>query len=210
MVMQNRDTMSEATPASIALAAQYAGTQDTSEATTEPIVDETEDQVEELDESTTEDTEESNTPEEEELPDAVKDILKKNRKEVREANARAVAAEKALAAKNGTEEAAPSEADSKFKELYLNSAAKTALVEAGITTGTDRFVKMLDLSSVEVDESGKISGLEDQIASLKEDFADVLTPKPVRKSVGNTDGARKAAPSVPKSSADRIAAMLRG
>jgi hypothetical protein len=185
------------------------GVEDTKPADTDPIVDDEDVQEEDVDTTEEESTEEESddTEEQEELPDAVKDILKKNRKELREANARAVAAEKALAAaKEGKEEAAPSEADSKFKELYLKSAAKTALVEAGITTGTDRFVKMLDLSSVEIDESGAISGLEDQIADLKEDFADVFKPK--RKTVGNTDGARKAAPAVPKSSSDRLAALL--
>lgn len=190
------------------LAASISG-EDTAPNPTEPIVDEDESQEEELestDESTEEETEEQ---EEEELPDAVKDILKKNRKAVREAEARALAAEKALKSKDAAPDSTePSEADSKFKELYLKSAAKTALVEAGITTGTDRFLKMLDLSSVEVDESGSISGLEDQIAGLKEDFADVLSPKPVRKTVGNTDGARKPAPSVPKSSAELLASRL--
>lgn len=195
--------MSEAT--ANALAAAYSGEEAPS--TTEPIVDEVEDQVDETEAPESEEETETEETEGEELPDSVKEILKKNRKELREAKARATAAEKALAAKD-TESTDTSETDSKFKELYLKSAAKSALAEAGITTGTDRFVKMLDLSSVEVDESGKISGLEDQIADLKEDFADVLAPKPVRKTVGNTDGARKPAPSVPKTSAERLAAGL--
>jgi hypothetical protein len=190
------------------LAARITG-EDTTPNTTEPIVEEDESQEEELDttEESTEEAPESDEQEEEELPDSVKDILKKNRKELREAKARAVAAEKALAAKD-SESTETSTTDSKFKELYLNTAAKQALVEAGITTGTDRFLKMLDLSGVEVDDSGAISGLDDQIADLKEEWADVLAPKPARKTVGKVDGARREAPSVPKTSAELLAARL--
>jgi hypothetical protein len=177
--------------------------------TTDPIVedDESQDEVLDVNEESTEEDDSTEEPEEEELPANIKDILSKNRKAVREAEARAVAAEKALKAKDSTE-TEPSAEDSKFKELYLKSAAKSALIDAGITTGTDRFLKMLDLSSAEVDDSGAISGLEDQIADLKEEWADVLAPKPARKTVGKTDGARREAPSVPKSSAELLASRI--
>lgn len=199
------------------LTAHMAGGGSTVRGNTDPIVEDDESQGEEgeLDSTETETETEESTEEEstdepeekEELPDAVKDILTKNRKELRAANARAVAAEKALAAKeSGTEEATAT--DAKFKDLYLNSAAKQALVEAGITTSTDRFLKMLDLSSVSVDESGAISGLEDQIADLKEDFKDLLATKPAKKSVGSVDGSRRPAPAVPKTSSEILAARL--
>jgi hypothetical protein len=171
-----------------------------------------EDESQEVDETTEESTEETETTEDdekEELPDSVKEILKKNRKAVREAEARAVAAEKALAAKEKTgEESSEVPADDKFKALFIQSAAKTALAEAGLTQGTDRLLKLIDLSSVEVDEAGAISGLDDQIADLKEDFKDLFTPKQVRKSTGNVDGSRRVAPSVPKSSAELLAGRL--
>ena len=191
------------------------GTEKTDPDTTEPT-EETVESQEEVDETTTEpetNEEESNEEqEEEELPEAVKDILKKNRKAVREAEARAVAAEKALAAKEkapAEEEAAP--VDDKFKTLFVNTAAKAALAEAGLSVGTDRFLKMLDLSSVEVDDSGNVSGLEDQIADLKEEFKDLLAPKTVKKPVTKADGAgRRETPAVPMSSADRLAARLGG
>jgi len=202
-------TMSESANA---LASLITG-EDTTPNTTDPIVEDEESQVdEELDGQEDETTEEETDgeDEQEELPDAVKEILKKNRKAVREAEARALAAEKALAAKDSTETPEPTEADTKFKDLYLNSAAKSALVEAGITTGTDRFLKMLDLSAVEVDESGTISGLDDQIADLKEEWADILAPKPARKSTGKVDGARREAPAVPKSSAELLASRIAG
>lgn len=185
------------------------GTEAPSESdTTDPILDEevSQDEIEESPEETEEEVAEEET-EEEPLPEKIKEILAKNRKAVREAEARALAAEKALAAKEkGAEETTESTpSDDKFKKLYIDNAAKAALVEAGLSTGTDRFLKMLDLSSVDVDDSGKISGLEDQIADLKADFKDILAPK---KTVAKVDGSRRAAPAIPKSSAELLAARF--
>jgi len=187
------------------LAAKITGEETSPNDTESTIEDEVSQEVDESTEEVTED--ESEETEEEELPDTVKDILKKNRKLVREAEARALAAEKALAAKDAKPEGeeAPAQ-DDKFKTLYLTTSAKAALVEAGITTGTDRFLKMLDLSSVEVDESGKISGLDDQIADLKEEWKDVLAPKAVKKTVARADASgRREVPAVPKTSAELLA-----
>ena len=189
------------------IAAIATGTPQKESGSLEPTVDEELSQQEEVDETpeaseeTTEVEESEET--EEELDDRVKEILKKNRKELREAKAELTALKKEREAKT----AEPSEAaDDKFKTLFINSAAKTALVEAGITTGTDRFLKMLDLSSVEVDESGAITGLDDQIADIKADFKDILVPK---KTVTKVDGAgRREAPVTPKTSAEKLAARI--
>jgi hypothetical protein len=191
------------------LAASLSG-EETSSDTTDNTLEEVEGQeVEESAGESTEETETTEETEEEELPDTVKEILKKNRRAVREAEARAVAAEKALAAKEKAgEESAEAPADDRFKNLYINTAAKTALVEAGLSTGTDRLLKLIDLSSVEVDESGAISGLDEQIADLKEDFKDLFAPKQVRKSTGNVDGSpRKSAPT-PQTSAQKLASLV--
>lgn len=161
--------------------------------------------IEEVD-TEPEETEEESEEEETELPDAVKDILKKNRKAVREAEARASAAEKALAKAQNGETESDTTASDRFKDLYISSAAKSALLDAGITTGTDRFLKMLDLSKVEVDDDGKVSGLEDQIEDIKEDFKDVLAPKKVR--VKADPSGRRTTPAIPKSSAELLAARL--
>lgn len=185
------------------------GTEKTDPDATEPTVEEVESQ-EEVDETAepVEAEETEDDAEQEELPENIKEILNKNRKELREAKARATAAEKALAAKekSSEEEAAP--VDDKFKTLFINTAAKAALAEAGLSVGTDRFLRMLDLSSVEVDESGKISGLEDQIDDLKEEFKDLIV-KPAKKPVTKVDGAgRRDVVEMPKSSAERLAARL--
>lgn len=194
------------------LAASLTG-EETSSNTTDNTLEEVEGQ--EVDEITEESTEEPESTEEEtdELPDSVKEILKKNRAATRAAEARAVAAEKALAAKDGKTEESKEEsspADDKYKALFIQSAAKTALVEAGLSTGTDKLLKLIDLTSVDVDDSGKISGLDDQIADLKEDFKDLFAPKQVRKSTGNVDGSRRQTPTVPKSSAELLASRVTG
>lgn len=194
--------MSESAAKLVAAATEgETSSEDTTDVT--PEVEESQDEVDETTEEITEDSEEQEEPE---LPESVKEILKKNRKELRAAEARAKAAEKALAEKDAEK---PEESESKFKQLYLNNAAKSALVEAGLTTGTDRFLKMLDLSEVEVDESGKISGLDDQIEDLKEDFKDLFAA-PVKKTPVKADAAgRREAPAVKKSSAELHAERLR-
>lgn len=186
--------------------------EDTPEESEEETVETTEDSAEET-ETEGEDSEESEATEEEELPDNIKEILKKNRKAVREAEARANAAEKALAEKDNTGEETPaSESDDRFKKLYLNNSAKNALKDAGFANGTERFLKMLDLDSVEVDEDGNITGLEDQIDSIKDEFKDLIAPKAtVKKALPKTDAAgRKETPAPRKSSADLIADRLTG
>lgn len=186
------------------LAAGYASPDAEAEAPAEEV----DAVVEEAPEEVEPDTADEST--EEELPENIKEILSKNRKAVRAAEARAVAAEKALAAKDESpaEEAAP--VDDKFKTLFINTAAKNALVEAGLTA-SDRFVKMIDLNSVEVDEDGTITGLEDQIAELKEDFKDLIAPKVVKKAVAKADTAgRREVVETPKTSAELLAERFRG
>lgn len=201
--------MAEATATSASVLASALGTPQTDPDATQPIEEEVASQTEPETEETVEPTDE--TPEEE-LPEAVKDILKKNRKAVREAEARAVAAEKALAAKETPEGKEETPVDDKFKKLFVNTAAKSALTEAGLSTGTDRFLKLIDFDSVEVDEDGTITGLDDQIAELKDEFAELLTPKEApKKTAVKSDGAgRRETPVTPKSSAQLLAERLRG
>lgn len=181
--------------------------------------DTTEEEVESQEETVEEtDTEEESTEEasEEELPDAVKDILKKNRKLLREAEAKNKAVEKELAELKANKEEAPKEetesapVDDKFKKLFVNTSAKSALADAGLTNGTDRFLKMLDLSTVEVDDDGAITGLDEQIKELTEEFKDLIVKEeaPKKAPVKADAAGRRTTPSVPKSSADILAERL--
>lgn len=177
--------------------------EDTTSEDIESTLEDDEDQeVEATEEESTEDEETTEEQEDTELPDEVKDILSKNRKELRTVKADLKAAQKRvseLEAGNGE----ASEEGNKFKKLFVNTAAKSALAEAGLATGTDRMLKLLDLSSVEVDEDGSISGLSDQIADLKEDFPDLFAVKPTKK-IRSDAGGRREAPSVPKTSAQKL------
>lgn len=198
--------MSEPTTADT-LAAKMTGENPAAEEVVDPTaeIEATEPESEETTEATSED----------ELPENIKEILAKNRAEVKAAKAELTALKKQIEkpepeAETETPEANPEPAvDDRYKVLYVNTAAKAALVEAGLATGTDRFLKMLDLSSVEVDDAGAISGLDEQVKSLTEEFSDLIAPaKPVRK-IAKTDAAgRKETPVAPKSSAELLAERL--
>lgn len=94
--------------------------------------------------------------------------------------------------------------EKKWKPRIVTSAAKTALVEAGLVGSPDRLLKMLDHDDIDVDEDGEVSGLDDQIADLKADYPELFTKKIVKTSV---DGGRRTVVggSAKKSSADLIA-----
>lgn len=164
---------------------------------------ETEENDVEESEETTEETSE------EELPDNIKAILAKNRAETKAAKAELARLKKEREAAEASE-TTETPADNRYKELFINTAARTALKEAGLSTGTDRFLKMIDLSEVEVDDEGNVVGLEEQVAALTEEFKDLIAPaKPVRK-VARTDAAnRQDTTAVPKSSAEILASRVK-
>jgi len=164
----------------------------------------------ETDEDAEEAPEDSKEVSEDDLPDPIKEILKKNRKLVRDAENRAKAAEKALAAKEGTTEEV---SDSKFRDLYVTRSAKAALTEAGLTSGTERFLKMIDLAEVDVDEDGELSGLDTQIEALKADYPELFGKKEVtpKKTTVKADAAgRRNTTTAPSTSASKISDRLLG
>lgn len=170
-----------------------------------------EDGVEETDDNETQDDEQS----EDELPQAVKDILAKNRKELREAKAEARKTAKELAdLKNGAPDPdleAAKASENTYKELYISTSAKAALAEAGLTSGAERMTKLIDFGAVEIGADGTVTGLQDQVDALKEDFPELFATKaPRRTSVKADIGGGKPAPEVKKSSADKIAAAMMG
>lgn len=179
----------------------------------EEIVDDEELEAEDAEEETEESDEEATEEDPEaELPENIKNILTKNRKELRETKAKLAKAEKDLAkAQEANPDAAIVAEAQAFKGLYLNTSAKAQLAEAGATAGLDRLAKLIDFDSVEVDADGSVSGLDDQIASLKEDFPELFaakkTPKPV-KTTARGDAAPRPAPEPKKTSAQKIAGLL--
>ena len=103
-------------------------------------------------------------------------------------------------------EEATKEVESRYKGFLVAAEAKSALTEAGLASGHDRFLKMLDLDAIEVEEDGTIEGLDEQVAALKTDFPEVFGKK--KGAPGKADAAPKAPTSKKMSSAERIAAQL--
>lgn len=105
-------------------------------------------------------------------------------------------------------EAAAAETEAKYKKALVNASAKAMLAEAGLKGKPDRFIKMLDLAEIEVDDDGDIVGLDDQIDSIKTDFPEVFDAK--TRAAGKGDPAPKGGAAGKKmSSAERIAQLAR-
>jgi hypothetical protein len=111
-------------------------------------------------------------------------------------------------------------AESRFKPMVVNEAARAALFAAGLSpdTGTatlKKLLKMIDMADVDVDEDG-VSGLEDQIDQIKDAipalFAKPEPEPPVQKvRAPRIDAAgRKNEQPKPKSAAEQHAAAALG
>lgn len=112
-------------------------------------------------------------------------------------------------------EEATAAAVAKFKPVAVRAAAKAAFLEANFQNPTDarvsRLVRNLDMDAIEIDEDGVISGLDEQVEALVEEFEEMFTvpaakaepvkPKPPR---GDTAD-KRTNPPAPKTTAERIA-----
>jgi hypothetical protein len=116
-------------------------------------------------------------------------------------------------------EEAAGAAEAKFKKIAVRAEAKAQFAQAGLNGKADRFLKMIDLEDVEVDDDGEIDGLDDQIEAIKAEFPEVFgdeddegNNKRKRKKVSRIDSGNKESKSGgKKSTAEKIAAqVLRG
>lgn len=202
--------MPEPTSAEILTAKMTGQKPEAVEEVVEEVVDPSLEDIEDNDNESTEDEDTNEENSEEELPQAIKDILAKNRAEAKAAKAELARVKKELEAKTEASDGTTDKpADDRYKNLFINTAAKSALMDAGLSTGTDRFLKMIDLDAVSVDEDGNVEGLEEQVTALSEEFKDLIAPaKPVRK-IAKTDAAsRRETVVAPKSSAEQLAARV--
>jgi Phage minor structural protein GP20 len=67
-------------------------------------------------------------------------------------------------------EAGAAEATGKVRPQLMRKVAEAELRAAGVTGNTNRLVGLLNLERVELDDDGDLVGLDDQIATLKEEF----------------------------------------
>lgn len=76
-----------------------------------------------------------------------------------------------------------------LKKAVINSTLKSELVEAGWNgKGDNRVMRLLDLDEIDVDDEGNVTGLDDQIAELKDEFPEWF--KRTRNRGGAEGGAR--------------------
>jgi hypothetical protein len=68
------------------------------------------------------------------------------------------------------------EVNAQLRERVLKAEAASKLAATGVKDA-DRFAKYIDFSKVEIGEDDSITGLDDQIESIKGDFADIFDPK---------------------------------
>lgn len=99
------------------------------------------------------------------------------------------------------------EVNEKFRTRALAAEAKLKLSALGVKD-TDRLVKYVDFSKVQIDDEDKITGLDEQIESLKGDFAEVFDPK--RRVGGKADAAADTPPATPKTTTELQVAKLFG
>jgi hypothetical protein len=97
------------------------------------------------------------------------------------------------------------EAEARWKPLVVNALARAAFADAGAGK-PERLVKMLDLSSIEVDEDGEIDGLEDQIKSLREDYPELFVAG--RRAPGADSGPKDGQGARRQTAEQRMAAQL--
>jgi hypothetical protein len=151
---------------------------------------------------------------------------KANRAKIRELETAARAAKKAADAKPGEDEAtaklvedARAEVESQWKPRVINKSARVALLEAGLPADTPdarvkKLLKMLDLSDIDVDEDGEVSGLEEQIDQIKETIPELFRkpepePAPARVRAPKIDSAnRPNAQPAPKTTGEIHAAAI--
>jgi hypothetical protein len=147
---------------------------------------------------------------------------------VRELQAELRVAKKAAEPKAGDDEAvvkaveeARTEAEARFKPMIVGKAARFGLVAAGLAPDTSedrmkRLLKMIDMSDVDLDEDGEVSGLEDQIDQIKDTLPELFrkpepeapAPKPRAPKIDAAD--RKNAQPAPKSTGEKHAAAILG
>jgi len=83
------------------------------------------------------------------------------------------------------EEQATKQALSKANERIKMAEARSALAQAKIVNPKDQTLRLLDLSQVEVDDNGNVSGLDQAVEALKTDYPNLVEGATTNPSLGN-------------------------
>lgn len=105
-------------------------------------------------------------------------------------------------------------AERRYKPIAVRSSARAAFLEAGLADArperVSKLMRMLDMDAIDIDDDGEVTGLDDQVATIKADypelFAKAKTPVP------RIDGSNRNAGNgqSPKTTGEKIAAMVLG
>jgi hypothetical protein len=167
------------------------------------------------DDEKSDDDDSEDDEEEPKLPTA--EEWKKTQEALTKANAEAKkhrlalrAAKKTAASSEDTEDAAAkaeAAAAAKWKPKVVNSAAVAALAEAG-ARNPERLVKLVEHDDLDVDDDGTVSGLDDEVDRLKEDYPELFVK---RRSGGKVETGDRGGDTKKKMTAtERQAAALTG
>ena len=126
------------------------------------------------------------------------DELSKVREALRAANAEA-ASNRHKATELETRLAEASKTGDRFKSAYVSSKINSALSEQGASN--PKIGRLLDMSKIDVDESGELIGLDEQLPGIKEEFPEFFDPK---RRAPNIDGADKPVTKKVLSSAEKL------
>ena len=105
-------------------------------------------------------------------------------------------------------------AEKKFKPIAVRSAAKSALLEAGLQGATPervaKLVRMLDIDALDIDDDGEVTCLTEQVASVKKDYPELFTAQ--EKKVTRLQGSDRTPSNGnrPRRSSDLLAAQVLG
>lgn len=100
----------------------------------------------------------------------------------------------------------------KWKARTVREAAKAALLEVGVTSDPGKLVRLVDINLVDVDDEGEITGLDEQIEEIKDEYPELFGQKTQATSKARVDGAAKGGKGTSRkiSSAERIAQATLG
>ncbi len=103
-------------------------------------------------------------------------------------------------------------ASAKFKPVAVKASARSAFLEAGLAdaAGVAKLIKLLDMDAIEIDDEGDITGLDDQIASVKQDFPSLFTKERAPRTPRVDAAGKPIGQAKPKTSGELHAARIMG
>lgn len=127
--------------------------------------------------------------------------------------------DEAEASLEAAREEAAAAAEQKLKPVVINSAAKAALLAAGLNATSDatikRLLRTLDLADIDIDDDGEVSGLDEQIDGIKEAFPELFkkdepAPAPRMRAPRLDAAGKNNTPPAPKTTGEIYAQQILG